>query len=86
MTENVPTMAEKRISIRKLRQGAPEEKLSPGESLIIQKRGGKVFELRRVDGRKKSMSAGLDRLLAEMPSTGAPHKADMARIIIEDRE
>jgi hypothetical protein len=32
------------------------------------------------------MNAGLDKLLAEMPSTGAAYSADLARIIVEDRE
>ena len=79
-------MARKKISGRQLRHGAPEEKLSPGESILVEKRGGKVFELRRVDRGKKSMNAGLDRLLAEMPSTGPACPTDLARIIVEDRE
>lgn len=79
-------MARKKISGRQLRHGAPEENLSPGESILVEKRGGKVFEPRRIDTGKKSMNAGLDRLLAEMPSTGPACKTDLARIIIEDRE
>lgn len=86
ITYNVSTMADKRISGRELRHGTPEENLSRGESVLVNKRGGKVFELRRVDAGEKSMSAGLDRLLADMPSTGPAHKTDLARIIIEDRE
>lgn len=69
-----------------MRQGAPEETLSPGESLLVEKRGGKVFELRRIDSGKRSQMAELDKLLAEIPAEGAPHKTDLARIIIEDRE
>jgi hypothetical protein len=79
-------MARKKISGRELRHGAPEENLSPGESILVEKRGGKIFELRRIDAGKKSMNAGLDKLLAEMPSTGAAYSADLARIIVEDRE
>ena len=79
-------MAQKKISGRQLRHGAPEENLSPGESILVEKRGGKVFELRRVDGGEKSISAGLDQLLADMPSTGPACRIDLARIIIEDRE
>ncbi len=55
-------MAHKRISGRELRHGAPEEMLSPGESFLMEKRGGKIFELRRIDAGEKSMRAELDRL------------------------
>ena len=79
-------MSQKRISGRKLRHGAPEELLSPGESVLVEKRGGKVFELTRVDVGDKSISAGLDRLLAEMPPGGPACQTDLARIILEDRE
>lgn len=79
-------MKGKRISGRDLRRGTPEETLAPGESLTVKKRGGKVFELRRVDAGKKSMNASLDRLLAEIPAEGPRVKTDLARIIIEDRE
>ena len=79
-------MSQKRISGRQLRHGSPEETLSPGESVQVHKRNGKVFELKRIDAGAKSISRGLDRLLAEMPPTGAAGKTDLSRIIIEDRE
>lgn len=79
-------MVRKKISGRELRHGAPEENLSPGESILVEKRGGKVFELRRIDAGEKSLSAGLDRLFAEMPSTGPACPIDLSRIIVEDRE
>lgn len=79
-------MKTKRISGRELRHGAPEENLSPGEAVIVEKRGGKVFELRRVDAGEKDILDGLDRIISEVPSTGPAHKTDLARIIIEDRE
>jgi hypothetical protein len=79
-------MANKHISGRQLRHGSPEEKLSPGEAVTIAKRGGKVFELKRVDAGEKSILQGLDRLLEEMPSTGPAGPVDLSRIIIEDRE
>ncbi len=85
-TYRVSPMANKKISGRELRHGAPEETLSPGESVLVEKRGGKVFELRRIDAGQKSMNAGLDRLLAEMPPTGPACKTNLASIIIEDRE
>ena len=79
-------MAQKRISGRQLRHGSPEESLSPGESLTIAKRGGKVFELKRVDAGQKSILHGLDKLLGEMPSADPARPIDLSRIIVEDRE
>jgi hypothetical protein len=52
--------ARKTITGRELRRGTPEERLMPGESLIVQKQGGKVFELRRVDVQERSTLKGLD--------------------------
>lgn len=74
------------ISGRELRHGSPEEALLPGESLRIAKRGGKEFELRRVDAGKKSQRAAWESLVREMPPEGARTEVDLARIIIEDRE
>ena len=79
-------MAQKKISGRQLRHGAPEETLSPGEAVLVEKRGGKLFELRRIDSGRKSLTAGLDQLLADMPSVGPACPTDLARIITEDRE
>lgn len=79
-------MAQKRISGRQLRHGSPEETLSPGESVQIHKRNGKVFELKRIDAGARSLIRGLDRLLAETPATGPAAKINLASIIIEDRE
>jgi hypothetical protein len=79
-------MATKTISGRQLRHGAPEEALSPGESIRIKKRDGKVFELRRVDSGERDILAGLDQILEEVPSTGSARSIDLAQIIIEDRE
>ncbi len=79
-------MATKTISGRQLRHGAPEERLSPGESVRVKKRDGKVFELRRVDKGERDFLADLDQLVEEMPRTGPAHATNLARIIIEDRE
>lgn len=76
----------KTISGRELRHGAPEEELSPGESVLILKRGGKQFELRRVDAGQKSMKRAWASLVAEMPPEGARNPVDLSRIIVEDRE
>jgi hypothetical protein len=79
-------MKSKHITGRDLRRKTPEENLAPGESVTIKKNGGKIFELTRVDTGHKSINAGLDRLLAEIPSEGKRVRTNLARIIIEDRE
>jgi hypothetical protein len=78
--------AQKTITGRELRRGTPEERLMPGESVIVQKQGGKVFELKRVDVQPQSILKALDQLLEDIPNPGAPVRTNLARIIIEDRE
>ena len=60
--------------------------MSPGESVQVHKRGGKVFELRRIDAGEKNILEGLDDLLSEMPATGPACRVNLSKIIIEDRE
>ena len=79
-------MASKRISGRKLRHGAPEENLSPGESIVIEKRGGKRFELTRIDKGPVNFNEEMDRVFQEIPGEGDPVGTDLARILLEDRE
>ena len=86
LTYSVSTMKKKHLTGRDLRRGTPEENLAPGESVLIKKRRGKVFELTRVDAGAKSINAGLDSLLAEMPPTGERVRTNLARVIIKDRE
>jgi hypothetical protein len=86
MLSDMSRNTRKTITGRELRRGTPEERLMPGESVIVQKQGGKVFELRRVDVQEKSILKGLDQLLADVPTPGRPARTDLARIIIEDRE
>ncbi len=78
-------MKQRQITGRDLRRGTPEETLAPGGSLLVKTHQGKVFELRRVDAGRKSMNAGLDRLLAEMPPEGERARTNLARIVVEDR-
>ena len=80
------TNAQKTITGRELRRGTPEERLIPGESVIVKKQGGKVFELKRVDVQPPSILAALDKLLEDIPNPGEPVRTNLARIIIEDRE
>jgi hypothetical protein len=80
------TNARKTITGRALRRGTPEERLMPGESVIVQKQGGKVFELKRVDVQPQSILKALDQLLEDIPNQGQCVRTNLARIIIEDRE
>jgi hypothetical protein len=79
-------MANKRISGRQLRHGAPEENLSPGQSLVIEKRGGKRFELTRIDAGPANFNEQMDRVFREIPPEGQRVKTNLARLLLEDRE
>lgn len=79
-------MKKKHLTGRDLRRGTPEEHLAPGESVIIKKSRGKVFELTRIDAGTKNINVGLDRFLSEIPSTGPRVRTNLAKLIIEDRE
>ena len=74
------------ISSREMRRGTPEETLASGESLLIKKQGGKVFELRRVDRNDKSLLKQLDQLLDDIPVKGQRVRINLAKIICEERE
>ena len=79
-------MASKRISGRQLRHGAPEENLSPGQSLVIEKRGGKRFELTRIDSGPVNINEQMDQIFREIPPEGKRVKTNLARLLLEDRE
>ena len=79
-------MANKRITGRELRHGAPEESLSPGESVVIEKRGGKRFELTRIDAGPVDFNKQMDRVFLEIPAEGKRTKTNLARTLLEDRE
>jgi hypothetical protein len=79
-------MASKKITGRELRHGSPEENLSPGQSLEIEKRGGKRFRLTRIDTGPSNLNEQMDQIFREIPDEGEPVKTNLARIIIEDRE
>lgn len=79
-------MASKRISGRQLRHGAPEENLSPGQSLVIEKRGGKRFELTRIDTGPVNFNEQMDQIFREIPAEGKRVKTNLARTLLEDRE
>lgn len=79
-------MAGKRITGRQLRHGAPEEDLSPGQSLVIEKRGGKRFELTRIDTGPANFNDQMDQVFQEIPAEGKQVKTNLARVLVEDRE
>ena len=79
-------MASKRISGRQLRHGAPEESLSPGQSLVIEKRGGKRFQLTRIDTGPVNFNQQMDQIFREIPAEGKRIKTNLARALLEDRE
>jgi hypothetical protein len=75
----------KTISARTLKRGNPEDRLLPGESLLVKKNGGRVFELKRVDVRKKSMIASMKEVMREIPNPCAKgKKTDVVRWCEED--
>ncbi len=79
-------MANKRITGRQLRHGAPEENLSPGQSIVIEKRGGKRFELTRIDKGPVNFNEQMDHVFREIPAEGKRVKTNLARTLSEDRE
>jgi len=79
-------MATKRITGRQLRHGAPEENLSPGQSLVIEKRGGKRFELTRIDAGPVNFNEQMDQVFREIPAEGKRVKTNLSRTLLEDRE
>ena len=79
-------MPSKRISGRQLRHGAPEENLSPGQSLVIEKRGGKRFELTRIDTSPVNFNEQMEQIFREIPAEGKRVKTNLARTLLEDRE
>ena len=79
-------MASKRITGRQLRHGAPEENLSPGQSLVIEKRGGKRFELTRIDSGPLNFNAQMDQIFREIPAEGKRVKTNLARTLLKERE
>ena len=79
-------MAKKRITGRQLRHGVPEELLSPGQSLVIEKRGGKRFELTRIDTGPVNFNEQMDQVFREIPPEGKRVKMDLVRALLEERE
>lgn len=79
-------MASKRITGRQLRHGSPEEQLSPGQSLVVEKRGGKRFQLTRIDAGPLNFNQQMDQVFKEIPAAGKRLKTNLARTLLEERE
>ncbi len=79
-------MPNKRITGRELRHGSPEEGLSPGQSIVIEKRGGKRFSLTRIDRGPANFNAQMDQIFQEIPATGEKVRTNLARTLLEERE
>ena len=79
-------MTQKHISGRQLRHGSPEESLSPGETVTIAKRGGKIFALTRTDAGSRDINAQIDQLFKDIPPEGPRVKTNLARLLLEERE
>jgi hypothetical protein len=53
---------------------------------MIEKKSGKLFELKRVDARPKSIVAAVDRIIEEVPIEGRRVEMDAVKVVLEDRE
>lgn len=79
-------MSGARITGRQLRHGSPEEQLSPGQSVVVEKRGGKRFRLTRIDSGPGDFNQQMDQIFREIPSEGKRVKTNLARTLLEERE
>jgi hypothetical protein len=79
-------MVRKGITGRQLRHGAPEESLSPGQSVLIEKRGGKRFQLTRIDAGPANFNQQMDQIFREIPAERRSPKTNMVRAFLEERE
>ena len=79
-------MSSKRITGRELKRGAPRETLSTSESIVSEKRGGKRFELTRIDRGPANFNEQMDRIFQEIPAQGERIKTNLARMLVEERD
>lgn len=77
---------QKTITGRDLRRGASEDGLRPGGPVMIEKKSGNRFELKRVDASPKSIIAAVDRIIEEVPIEGPRIKIDAVKLFLDDRE
>ncbi|MHB8523799.1 MAG: hypothetical protein ACYDH9_24010 [Limisphaerales bacterium] len=74
------------VTGRDLRRSNPEERLAPGKKLVVIKKGGKLFEMRRVDQGKRNMLAELNQIIKEIPIARDASSRQLSSIVLEDRE
>ena len=60
--------------------------MAPGEKLLVVKKGGKLFELRRVDQGKRDLLADLNQIIKEIPIVRHASSRQLSSIFLEDRE
>ena len=53
---------------------------------MVEKRGGKRFELTRIDKGPVNFNQQMDRIFREIPAEGKRVKTNLARTFLEDRE
>ncbi len=73
----------KTITTRHLRRGTPEENLAPGESLLITKGPEKVYQLTRLDPRRKSRAEIIAGVHEEVPIPAGKQKFDSLAAVEE---
>lgn len=54
--------------------------------MVIEKRGGKRFELTRIDPGPVNFNEEMDRIFREIPAQGKRSKTNLARALLEERE
>jgi hypothetical protein len=74
------------VTGRNLRRRSPEERLAPGDKLLVAKKCGKFFEMRRVDQAKRNMLAELNQIIKEIPIVRHASSKHLSSIFLEDRE
>ena len=54
--------------------------------MVIEKRGGKRFELTRIDSGPVNFNVQMDQIFREIPAAGKRVKTNLARTLLEERE
>jgi len=78
--------AKNTVTGRHSRRGNAAERLDTNERLVVATKGGKLFEMRRVDQRNRDMLAELDQIIKEIPIARDASSRQLSRIFLEDRE
>lgn len=74
------------LPMRRLKRGAPEEQLGPGESLELRKGRTKRFRLVRVDQAQTDFLDTVSAVLQAVPAPRTGRRVNLARVLAEERE